>query len=257
MHAHLLMSPFALLAGAGGVEAVAQFLAFPPVSALLVATGFLGLLLEFKTAGWGVGGTIGVVAFGLFFWSHMTLGYAGWESVLMVAVGLTLLALEIFVIPGFGVAGTLGLVATFGGIFLALVGDLHGVTEARVVTAAGTLGGAVLLVGGGAVALVRWLPNSRHLDRMVLKDSVERLTPPREDPYRAWEKDLPSEATSLNGHQGVAVTDLRPVGTAEIDGTEVHVVTRGSYVDKGTRIEVVEDSGYRKVVRPAAETETD
>ena len=255
MHAHALSGPFALLAATGGVEAMAQFLAFPPVSALLVAAGFLGLLLEFKTAGWGVGGTLGVVAFGLFFWSHMTLGYAGWEAVLMVAVGLTLLALEVFVIPGFGIAGTLGLVATFGGIFLALVGDLHGVTEARLVTAAGTLGGAVLLVGGGAVALVKWLPTSRHMDRMVLKDTVERLTPPHEDPYRAWEKDLPSEGDSLAGHRGVAVTDLRPVGTAEIDGTELHVVTRGSYVEKGTAIEVVEDLGNRKVVRPIHETD--
>ena len=249
---HLVIGPLGLLASGGAVDAFARVLAFPAVSAVLVALGFLGLLLEFKTAGWGVGGSIGVVALSLFFWAHLTLGYAGWEAVLLVGVGLVLLALEIFVIPGFGISGTLGLLATGGGIFLALVGNLSQATTGTFLTAGGTLGGAVLLVVGGGAALIHWLPDSKHLAHMVLHDSVERQTRLPKDGYRAWQKDeAPSDGASLEGHTGTALTDLHPAGAASIDGRRVDVVTRGEYLDKGTAIEVIEDSGYRKVVQTA------
>ncbi|MEM6732908.1 MAG: ATP-dependent Clp protease proteolytic subunit, partial [Myxococcota bacterium] len=90
-------------------ESLARVLTDPTVSSLLMTFGFLGLLLELYSPGFGIGGTIGVTCLFLFFVGQYTAHLAGWEEALLMVSGLVLIALEIFVIPGFGVAGVSGL----------------------------------------------------------------------------------------------------------------------------------------------------
>ena len=103
-------------------ENLVRFLTHPLVSSLLITLGMLGIILEMRTPGFGLPGGLGIASLALFFWGHWLVQLAGWEEILLVASGLVLLALEIFVIPGFGIAGVLGIAALLGGLSLSLVG---------------------------------------------------------------------------------------------------------------------------------------
>ncbi len=90
-------------------EQVVRFLTNPLVSPLLLSLGVLGLVFEIKSGAFGLGGLVSLASLGLFFGSSFLLGLAGWEEVLLLGLGLIALAVEVFVLPGFGVAGFLGL----------------------------------------------------------------------------------------------------------------------------------------------------
>jgi len=89
-------------------EGLVRFLTNPLVAPLLLSLGILGLVFEIKTGAFGIGGILSLVSLGLFFGSSLLLGLAGWEEVLLLGLGAIALAVEIFVLPGFGVAGVLG-----------------------------------------------------------------------------------------------------------------------------------------------------
>jgi membrane-bound serine protease (ClpP class) len=232
-------------------EQLVRFLTNPVVSSLLMSLGFLGLLLELKTAGWGVGGTLGLVALGLFFWSHHLAGLAGWEGMVLVAVGIVLMALEIFVIPGFGVAGGLGIVSFLAGLYLSLVGDFSYASAEDFLGAAYKLLAAVAIMIVGTVMLVRYLPGSRLFEGgLVLSANLERESDEAE-------ADVATQPVPHvhPGDTGKAMTDLRPSGTAVIKGRRWPVVTQGEYLEAGTQVSVVEAHGNRVVVQ-AVETDT-
>ena len=89
-------------------ELVVRFLTNPLVSPLLLSLGVLGLVFEIKTGAFGLGGLISLASLGLFFGSSFLVGLAGWEEVILLGVGLLALAVEVFILPGFGAAGLLG-----------------------------------------------------------------------------------------------------------------------------------------------------
>ena len=103
-------------------ENVVRFLTHPMVSSLLISVGMLGIFLELRTPGFGLPGIAGVLSLGLFFWGHSLAQLAGWEELLLVALGVVLLALELLVFPGFGIAGVLGLLALAAGLVLSMTG---------------------------------------------------------------------------------------------------------------------------------------
>ncbi|MGH2588007.1 MAG: NfeD family protein, partial [Dehalococcoidia bacterium] len=248
-------------------ENAVRFLTNPVVAALLIAAGVLLLLVELFTAGFGLAGVLGLALLALFFWGHFIAGLAGWEGVALVAVGLTLIALEVFVIPGFGVAGILGLVALVGGLFISLIDD-EIVTRGAVVRAGSTVGLAVFTVVAGAMALLWLLPRLPWLRGLVLQtnvalpepvgggrslflaDVLDRVQPDDRAYPPTSETRLPAGAT------GVALSDLRPGGYAQIGGARVDVVSRGEYIPAGEAIAVIADEGYRRVVRRADESDT-
>jgi membrane-bound serine protease (ClpP class) len=81
-------------------EHLVRFLTHPVVSSLLITVATLGIILEMRTVGFGIAGVLGLSSLALFFWSHWLVQLAGWEELLLVLAGFTLLALEIFLIPG-------------------------------------------------------------------------------------------------------------------------------------------------------------
>src|SRR5512145_1360253 len=97
-------------------EQLVRFFTHPVLSSVLMTIGILGIIVELRTPGFGVPGAVGLASLGLFFWGHWLVRLAGWEEILLVALGLVLLALEIFVIPGFGIAGVVGIIALLGGL---------------------------------------------------------------------------------------------------------------------------------------------
>ena len=229
-------------------ERIARFLTHPVVSSLLMTFGFLGLVIEFYTAGFGVTGIIGILCLLAFFFGHMLVHLAGLEEILLFGAGLVLLGLEVFVIPGFGVAGVLGFVAVVAALILSLIGlDLRvafdvGLVERALVQ----VFVAIILAGVGTIVSIRYLPSVRPIRRLILTRTL------RAEEGGVARKILPE---TLVGRVTVADSDLRPVGVGRIDGRRVELQTRGGYIRKGTRVRVVSARESILLVREEKEGE--
>ena len=155
-------------------ESVVRFLTNPIVAPLLLSLGFLGLILEFKTPTFGLVGLAGGLSLALFFGSHFLVGLAGWEHVILLGVGLVLLAVEIFIVPGFGIFGLSGIVAVLVSIYMILLGALG--PGGDYATAATSLSAAVLISAVTAWALGRFMARSPRLRRsgIMLGEATSR-----------------------------------------------------------------------------------
>lgn len=225
-------------------ESLVRFLTNPMVAPLLLSLGMLGLVFEIKAGAFGIGGLVSLMSLGLFFGSSFLLGLAGWEEILLLGIGVIALGVEAFVLPGFGVAGILGLAAIGGAVVMALLGAAP--TGGDVTMAFGVLGAALVITGAVFFAWLRHLPNSRRWKGLLLHDSVHRdegyLSAPARD--------------DLLGRTGVALTDLRPSGTAVVDSERIDVVSEGEWVKAGAPVVVVRTEGYKHVVRAAPQVTT-
>ncbi|HEX2188630.1 MAG TPA: NfeD family protein [Longimicrobiaceae bacterium] len=219
-------------------ERVVRFLTDPVVAPFLLTLGFLGLLIEIKTPAFGLAGLAGAASLGAFFGSHLIVGLAGWETLVLLAAGILLLLAEVVILPGFGVAGVLGLLALCGSMVLAMLGSFP--TGTDVLVALNVVGGSLVAVGLLGWLIVRRLPNDRRAGRLILQGSTSREAGYLSAPIRE----------ELVGVEGVAVTDLRPSGTGVFGDERVDVVTDGGYVPAGTPIRIVRAEGYRHVVTP-------
>jgi len=218
-------------------ELVVRFLTNPLVSPLLLSLGVLGLVFEIKTGAFGLGGLVSLASLGLFFGASFLVGLAGWEEVILLGVGMLALAVEVFILPGFGAAGILGLLAVAAAIVLAMVGTSPSTTD--ITQALVVLGASLVITLAVAYAWIRHLPNSGRFAGLILRGGSHQA-----DGYIAA-----APRADLVGQDGVAVTDLRPAGTAQIGQERVDVVTEGEYVPQGQSVRVVRSEGYRHVVR--------
>ncbi len=143
----------------------------------------------------------------------------------LMAVGLLMLGIELLVIPGFGVAGLLGLAALGGSVYVAF-----DQLSAMYV--------GIVLVGSltGCGVLIWMFPRSKLvLDAAITGSAVDESLP------------------DLLHREGTALTVLRPSGSVDIDDRPIDAVTDGQYVEQGTRVKVVRVEGGRVVVEPIAQ----
>jgi membrane-bound ClpP family serine protease len=189
------------------------------------------------------------VCFILFFWSHLN-SQVTWLALLLFLLGLVLLGLEIFVLPGFGVCGITGLVLTLGSLSLVAYG--HWPTTSKEWASYGR-GGLVpiffSLVGAVACAflLAKYLHHIPFINRLILKPRMESQEPEEHATSQAQQ-----QLVGLLGAIGVAATPLRPAGKVQFGDQFVDVVAEGGsgYVEPGTRVQVIEIEGIRVVVKP-------
>jgi membrane-bound serine protease (ClpP class) len=220
-------------------EAVVRFLNNTVITSILIMIGFFGLLAEIKSPGWGVPGTAGLVALTLFFGSSYILQLASIIEILMFIIGVALILLEIFVIPGFGIAGISGIILIFASLFFSLVGgdpflDFELVSKAIIQLSLSLLIALVLIF-----VLAKYLPKTSIFNKFVLSVSEKSA-----DGFSSH-----SFAEDLIGAEGIALTTLRPAGTAEINGRRVDVMTESEYVEKGKKIKVLAVDGIRVLVK--------
>lgn len=205
----------------------------PTISGVLLAIGFLGLLLEMQTLHLAAG-VIATLAFALFFGSHVYVGASDSLPICLAVLGLVGVSMELHVLPGHGVSGILGLLALLTAIVLAF-----GVPFAFVT--AQSLAIAIVLTVVVFWFAVRVFPQNAFMQRLAFvgvqgKDYI--AAPDRR---------------ALIGHAGFATSYLRPAGYAAIDGQKVDVLTEGEFVAAGTPVVVTRVEGARIFVRPRSE----
>src|SRR5208282_1050532 len=100
------------------LDKVAEFFREPLVRIFLVMIGIAGLILELKMPGIGLPGVIAALSFVLFFWAHSFVGQFTMLAVLLFVLGVILIGLEVFVLPGFGVTGISGIILIISSLVL-------------------------------------------------------------------------------------------------------------------------------------------
>ena len=209
---------------------VKGFLLSPMLQSLLIIIIIGGIYFEMQTPGLGFPSAAAVIAAILYFAPLYIDGLAANWEILLFILGILLLLVEIFVIPGFGVAGISGIILVVAGLTMSLIDNtdlnFEGVPGANISRAAWTV-----LVGIGlGTALIIWLSNKighkGPLRRIALNTDLEEAV---SSPV----------LTDLIGKEGVASTVLRPSGKVLIDGKLYDSVSDFGYIEKGTTVKVV------------------
>ncbi len=152
-------------------ERVVSWVTDPFVGSLLVLLGLGLIVVDGFIEGFGIAAVVGAAALGLFFWGYLLTGLAGWEDLLLIGIGLVLIGLEVFVIPGFGLAGIGGTISLVAGLVLTMTmrdfGDEGFAREASDVLGivVATLAGMIVLVIAFLYLLPRVIPTATGLPR--------------------------------------------------------------------------------------------
>jgi len=170
-------------------------------------------------------------------------GLAQYWEVIALMVGIVLLIAEIFIIPGFGVAGVLGIGLTVGSLILIMLNNdffnfefvpLGDIVVATFSAVGGLTAGVLLLFFGGAK-----LTETKAFKRIALTDTQES----------SQGYSVNNSSKELIGKKGIAHTVLRPSGKVMIDDQVYDAFTRGDYVQKGDSIEVIGTEGITLKVK--------
>lgn len=223
--------------GLGTSEKIIALFLNPFVSGILILIIIGGIYFELQTPGVGFPILASGIAAILYFTPYYLNGLAeNWEIAIFF-IGVILIALEIFVIPGFGVAGVSGLILTLGSLTLVMLNNdildfsLVGSGDifiAAATTMMGFLLSIVLLFVGG----VR-LANSPVFRKIAHTET--------QDTQLGYTSRFIEE--SMKGKEGLAHTILRPSGKVMIDDTVYDATTRGEYIPAGAAIKVISDEG--------------
>lgn len=228
-------------------ERIIAFFLNPAVSSILILVITGGIFFELQTPGVGFPLAAAGVALVLYLVPYYLNGLAeSWEIAVFVA-GLALIALEVFVIPGFGVAGVLGIACVVGSlIFMMLANDQFDFDFVEstdiVIAATVVLGGMV-----GSVALL-FIVGYRFTRTKMFSRVALQGTQKRDEGYTSS-----FYSADLLGQEGIAYTILRPSGRVEIDDEIYDAYTRGEYIEKGEKIVVISQEGTSLKVRSKKE----
>ncbi|TVR33768.1 MAG: hypothetical protein EA388_10440 [Nitriliruptor sp.] len=263
-------------------ERLVRFLTNPIIGSLLLILGVLLVVGELFAGALGIASLVGFGFLGTFFYGHLLAGLAGWEDVVLVGIGVALILVEIFVIPGFGIPGVLGLSGVLGGGFLAMTNrDFDFVSSGQIVSTASTIAITFVVLTIGLIVLLTVLSRRGKTRRSPARTAAATVPEGGTGQRRGWlrwfgdgdvlaseddEDDgddtddpasdgepMPPDArrAARVGAIGTALSDLRPAGVADFDGHRVDVVTEGDYLAAGDQVEVLHAERYRRVVRKA------
>jgi membrane-bound serine protease (ClpP class) len=212
-------------------EQIAEFVAQPAVSGLLLTIGFLGILVEMQTMHL-IAGIIGVAALGLFFGAHVVAGTSNLVITALFGLGVLGLLFEFHVLPGHGISGITGSALILASIVLAFG---SGVWVLGLETTSISLVLSILIF----MYLLKWLPDSAFGRKLAFAGTQE-----------VAEGYVTATApTHLVGKEGVAESMLRPAGVAVVDGKRYQVQTEGDFVPPQTKVVVQRVEGATIVVK--------
>ena len=231
-------------------DSIIAFLVSGPVQGALILLGLVLLFLELQSPGFGIPGTIAIVCFILVFGASFLLGRVGSLEIILFILGIGLLAVEIFLLPGFGIIGISGILV----IGISLVLSMQDFVIPRfayewtimgrnvIVVLAGLLTG---VVGIATIALLS--PKTNMFSFLMLKTQIDQNA----SEGGGWQNDggVQSDYAKLLGKTGKTLTILRTSGKAEIEGEIYQVETDGSFVDAEEEIKVFKIQGNNIIVR--------
>jgi membrane-bound serine protease (ClpP class) len=219
-------------------ENFVRFLTNPVVASLLTTFGFLGILFELQSPGWGIPGSIGLICLALSLSASYIAELATMSDLLVILMGMLFLMLEAFVFPGFGVAGVAGIIFILWGLYLLLLPD---VPVGEEVLSQASNGLIIGIIGGlvGLVLLFRAMTKTKFWRDLTSPDIQKK-----EDGYVAsfgWEK--------LVGEEALTETDLHPSGWINVGDERVFALSEGNFIDKDVKVIILSVDGNRVVVR--------
>jgi membrane-bound serine protease (ClpP class) len=225
------------------VDHIIGFLVNPLISGLLIVGIIAGIYFELQTPGIGFAMVLAIICASLFFAPLYLQGLADHWEIAIFVIGVILIALEVFVIPGFGVAGVLGIILVLCGLsFSMLSNDFLDFKISK----PGLLMNSFLIVIGSMVLSVvlmvifgKNLLQSSAFKRLVLEDEQRADT--------GYTSSIPK--VSLLNKNGIARTVLRPSGKIEIDGVWYDAVALDGFIDMGESIYVEKHENYNLFVR--------
>ncbi|KAA0213712.1 MAG: hypothetical protein DYG94_09360 [Leptolyngbya sp. PLA3] len=231
-------------------ETASGFLSQMPVRFVLIAVFLLALFIEMSSPGLILPGTIALLAGFLLLAPPMIIGMANWWEIGAIGLGVVLIALEIFVLPGFGIFGVIGLVALFGGLVGTFIPNQGLMPDASqtgdALRGIVTILLALMTAGVGMYFISKHFQTLPLLSRLVLTDRREE-----EEDLSLKEMLGPEPGFGVEaGAVGVATTNLKPVGQAEFGERIVDVMSDLAFVRAGTPVRVVSVSATRVVVEP-------
>ncbi|MFN4958979.1 MAG: NfeD family protein [Cyclobacteriaceae bacterium] len=227
----------------GATEKIIAIFLNPFISGILILIIIGGIYFELQTPGVGFPLFAAIVALVLYLVPYYLNGLAEYWEIIALFIGLVLIVVEVFVIPGFGVAGVAGITLTVVSLILIMLNNdffnfdfvpMGDIVVATFATLGGIAGGGLLLFFGGAR-----LSNTQAFKRIALTDTQES-----KEGYT-----VNASASALVGKKGTAYTVLRPSGKVMIDNQLYDAFTRGEFIEKGEAIEVISSEGVTLKVK--------
>jgi len=214
------------------------------IAQILMLIGLGALYLEYKTPGFGIFGIVGICCLALVFFNQYLVGLADYTELLILVIGILLLAVEVFVLPGFGVAGVAGLL-TIGVSLILMMQDF-------VIPDPDLPWERDLMISNLVQVLVAFL-GAFILTLLIFRFVFPRFSLSGRGPY--LKADLKSshiqraeEKGVHPGDSGITETPLRPSGKIAISGRRLDAITAGEFIEPGSTVEVVRVEGNRIIV---------
>ena len=206
-----------------------KYISSPYMATLLLTIGFVGLVIEVLTPGFGLGGTMSVIGFGLYFGGNILAGNSNWTSLILFITGIILMMIAV-IVPGFGIPEIGGVLFMFGGVVLAVD---------SVWTALLSLSVAIIITTVIGVILIKLGFRSKILSKIVLQSN------------HTSERGYVSADTmdTYLDKVGETLTELRPTGFIEIEGERLDVLAEGAFISKDEKVKVVKVEGSTIFVR--------
>jgi membrane-bound serine protease (ClpP class) len=233
----------------------------PAVMSILIMLALLGVYMELNTPGVGLPGLVAVICFTIIIGSKYLIGLANWAEVAIFIIGVILLMVEIFLIPGFGVTGISGIILMVGGLFGMLIRngwdevpwpqtelDWHLFSNSILGLVIGSIGFIVL-----ACILTKYLPKFEFMSGLVLVPSAAKKGDEFEISMTASPE---SEISDVHvGDVGEVTFILRPSGKVRFGDAIVDCVAEADFLDKGSKVEIIEIHGNKVIVRSVKDQE--
>lgn len=207
---------------------LAKYISSPYISSTLLTIAFIGLVIEIFSPGFGLGGTISIIGFGLYFGGNILAGDSNWTSLMLFITGFILLVIEV-IVPGFGLPGISGIILVIVGIVMAmesLGAAVFSISVALIVTFATV---AILIKKGF---------KSQLLKNIILQTNIDQ--------------DMASSGSvydKLVGKQIKTLTDFKPSGFIDLDGARTDALSESGYIEANVLVEIVKVEGRKIIVR--------
>jgi membrane-bound serine protease (ClpP class) len=231
-----------------GVDTAVFILNLPFVTGLLFLIGLVALYIEFSAPGISIGGLIAVLCFALFFWSRFLGGTAEVLEIVLFLAGVMFLAVEVFVLPGFGISGLTGLLLIGAGLVMASQDFVIPQTPRQLESLSVSM---LVLASSGAAFLVAASILHRYFGALPIFNRLILAPVPAGRPQDAvlldaQGKPVPGVQCLVSvGDWGVTLTPLRPAGKARFGEEMLDVLTDGTYVDAGRTVRIDSMQGPR------------